>query len=212
MRAGAKSTRPNWSGGQRMDGRGTHGGRHSEWQNQCRQRTGSGSEMCGWPETASRWVSERPGPGWREGGGIWRHRVVRGREDGLELKADRAGDQGLLRKNLTGGCGPGFHNHTLGYGDWRPKSFPWLRKMGQNQTFGNRKNYQINQFGSNFAWNWSIWPKFCHLLRTRNCSKLRKIHSEQGSISLTINPSEFKFFGQFVLLWFKFSQCQLMSL
>ena len=47
---------------------------------------------------------------------------------------------------------------------------------------------------------------------TRNCSKLRKIHSGQRPISLTINPSEFKFFGQFVLLWFKFSQCQLMSL
>ena len=44
---------------------------------------------------------------------------------------------------------------------------------------------------------------------TRNCSKLRKIHSGQGPISLTINPSEFKFFGQFVLLWFKFSRCQL---
>ena len=48
--------------------------------------------------------------------------------------------------------------------------------------------------------------------RTRNCSKLRKIHSGQGPISLTINPSEFKFFGQFVLLWLKFSRCQLMSL
>ena len=47
---------------------------------------------------------------------------------------------------------------------------------------------------------------------TRNCSKLRKIHSGQGPISLTINPSEFKFFGQFVLLWFEFSRCHLMSL
>ena len=47
---------------------------------------------------------------------------------------------------------------------------------------------------------------------TRNCSKLRKIHSGQGPISLTINPSEFKFFGKFVLLWFKFSRCQLISL
>ena len=44
---------------------------------------------------------------------------------------------------------------------------------------------------------------------TRNCSKLRKIHSDQGPISLTINPSEFKFFGQFVLLGLKFSWCQL---
>ena len=52
----------------------------------------------------------------------------------------------------------------------------------------------------------------CFLIITRNCSKLRKIHSGQGPISLTINPSEFKFFRQFVLLWFKFSRCQLMSL
>ena len=50
------------------------------------------------------------------------------------------------------------------------------------------------------------------LFLTRNCSKLRKIHSGQGPISLTINPSKFKFFGQFVLLWFEFSRCHLMSL
>ena len=52
----------------------------------------------------------------------------------------------------------------------------------------------------------------CAFMVTRNCSKLRKIHYGQGPISLMINPSEFKFFGQFVLLWFKFSPCQLMSL
>ena len=58
----------------------------------------------------------------------------------------------------------------------------------------------------------SLFAIFFHLDITRNCSKLRKIHSGQGPISLTINPSEFKFFGQFALLWFKFSWCQLMSL
>ena len=46
---------------------------------------------------------------------------------------------------------------------------------------------------------------------TRNCSKLRKIHSGQEPISLMIIPSEFKFFEQFVLLRFKFSGCQFMS-
>ena len=51
-----------------------------------------------------------------------------------------------------------------------------------------------------------------HISITKNCSKLGKIHSGQGPISLTINPSEFKFFGQFVLLWLKFRRCQLMSL
>ena len=61
---------------------------------------------------------------------------------------------GVLQKILTGVCGPGFRNHTLGYGDWGPKSYPWLWKMGQNRTFDNRKYHQINHFWSNFAWNW----------------------------------------------------------
>ena len=47
-----------------------------------------------------------------------------------------------------------FRNHTLGYGDRGPKSYPWLWKMGQNQTLGNRKYHKINHFWSNFAWNW----------------------------------------------------------
>ena len=38
------------------------------------------------------------------------------------------GDGGVLRKILTGVCGPGFRNHTLGYGDQGTKSYPWLRK------------------------------------------------------------------------------------
>ena len=43
--------------------------------------------------------------------------------------------------------------------------------------------------------------------RTRNCSKLRKIHSGQGPISLTINPSEFKFFGQFFSSLCRYNFC-----
>ena len=43
-------------------------------------------------------------------------------------------------------CGPSFRNHTLGYGDRGPKSYPWLRKMGQNQTLNNRIYHQINHF------------------------------------------------------------------
>ena len=61
----------------------------------------------------------------------------------------------VLRKILTRVCGPGFRNHTLGYGDRGPKSYPWLWKLGQNQTLHNRKCHQINHFWSNFAWNWS---------------------------------------------------------
>ena len=52
-------------------------------------------------------------------------------------------------------CGPRFCNHTLGYGDRGPKSYPWLRKMGQNKTLDSRKCHQINHFWSNFARNWS---------------------------------------------------------
>ena len=62
---------------------------------------------------------------------------------------------GVLRKILTGVCGPGFCNHTLGYGDRGPKSYPWLWKMGQNRTLDIRKWHQINLFWSNLAWNWS---------------------------------------------------------
>ena len=52
------------------------------------------------------------------------------------------------------GCGAGFRNHILGYGDRGSKSYPWLRKMGQNQTLDDRKCHQINHFWSSFAWNW----------------------------------------------------------
>ena len=45
----------------------------------------------------------------------------------------------VLRKILTGACGPGFHNHTLGYGDRGPFE-AILHEIGQ------------------------IWPKCCHLL------------------------------------------------
>ena len=58
-------------------------------------------------------------------------------------------------KNLTGVCSLSFPKHTFGYGDWGPKSYPWLRKMGQNQTLDKRKCPQINHLWSNFGWNWS---------------------------------------------------------
>ena len=62
------------------------------------------------------------------------------------------GAGGGTPKKFDGVCGPGFRNHTLGYGDRGPKLYPWLRKMGQNQTLDNRKYHQINHFWSNFAW------------------------------------------------------------
>ena len=48
---------------------------------------------------------------------------------------------------VEGGVGLGglvLCNHTLGYGDEGPKAYTWIRKMGQNQTFDNRKCHQIN--------------------------------------------------------------------
>ena len=57
----------------------------------------------------------------------------------LIIAYDRKDMYFVLRKMLTGVCGPDFRNHTLGYGDRGPKSYPWLRTMGQNQTLDNRK-------------------------------------------------------------------------
>ena len=62
------------------------------------------------------------------------------------------GRDGGTLKNFDGVCGPGFRNHSLGYGDRGPKSYPCLRKMGQNQTKpDNMKIHQINHFWSNYA-------------------------------------------------------------
>ena len=63
------------------------------------------------------------------------------------------------RHAILGLCSPGFRNGTLGYGDRGSKSYPWLRRMGQNLTLDNRKYHQINHFWSNFAWNWSNLTK-----------------------------------------------------
>ena len=43
-------------------------------------------------------------------------------------------------------CSPSFRNHNLGYGDRGPKSYPWLRKMGQNQNL-DKKKIQWNPSG-----------------------------------------------------------------
>ena len=43
---------------------------------------------------------------------------------------------------------------TLGSRDRGPKSYPWLRKMGQNQTLDSKKCHKIKHFWSTFAWNW----------------------------------------------------------
>ena len=55
----------------------------------------------------------------------------------------------------------------LGYGNRWPKSYLWLRKMGQNQTLNNRKCHQINHFWSNFAWNWSNLSQILSIARKK---------------------------------------------
>ena len=70
----------------------------------------------------------------------------------------------LTRKKRM--CGPGFRNHTLGYGDRGPKSYPWLWKVGQNQTLDNRKYHQKNPTFEAILYEiGQIWPKFCDLLQ-----------------------------------------------
>ena len=55
----------------------------------------------------------------------------------------------VLRKKIDGVVrDPGFRNYTLSYGDRGPKSYSWLRKMGQSQTLDNRKSHQTNNFWS----------------------------------------------------------------
>ena len=88
-------------------------GRDREWRDQCRRWTGNRNRRCVW-QGVSLEGSRRPGPGWRGGGGGGGgspgHRVVGGREDGLELKGGgtwgpggRSIATGLGRKPV-GGC------------------------------------------------------------------------------------------------------------
>ena len=65
----------------------------------------------------------------------------------------RGGVGGVLQKNWQGCSARVLCNHTLGYGDRGPKSYPWLRKMGQNQTLDNGKYHQINHFFKRFCMN-----------------------------------------------------------
>ena len=57
----------------------------------------------------------------------------------------------IPEKILTKVCSPGFHNHTLGYGVWEPKSYPCLPKIGQNHTLDITKCHRSNYF----------WGKIC---------------------------------------------------
>ena len=88
-------------------------------------------------------------------------------------------------------CGLGFRNHTLGYGDRRPKSYPWLGKMDQNQSLYNRKYHQINHFGSNFAWNWSNLAQILSFAWKKNGgirSKWPKFAENKGALATEPQP------------------------
>ena len=64
-----------------------------------------------------------------------------------------------------------------------------------SSVLGNKLQWHLNQSTTTCVYSWA-----------RHCSKLRKIHSGQGPITLTIRR---KVFEQFVLLWFKLSQWQI---
>ena len=99
----------------------------------------------------------------------------------------------------------------------------WKDKYWFSELYDRIYNsvYQIDHFISDisailvsFSRCWYKCPLTCWGVTTgvnltRNCSKLRKIHSGQRPISLTIIPSEINHFLQFVFLWFKFSRWQL---
>ena len=76
--------------------------------------------------------------------------------EAMTLFVNAAKSRGGTPKKLTGCAARVFATiPQLGYRDRGPKSYLWLRKMGQNQILDNRKCHQINYFWSNFAWNWS---------------------------------------------------------
>ena len=56
----------------------------------------------------------------------------------------------------------------------------------------------------------NVWDTRPLEMLYKKLKKHKKIYSGQVPISVTIIPSECKLFEQFLLLWFKFSQCRLM--
>ena len=56
------------------------------------------------------------------------------------------------------GGNPGFHNHIHGYEDWGRKSYPCLRKTGQNNTM------TITNLEAILHEIVQIWPKSCYLV------------------------------------------------
>ena len=93
---------------------------------------------------------------------------------------------GCSKKKLTGCAARVFATiPQLGYGDQGPKSYLWLRKMGQNQTLNNRKCHQINHFWINHFW--SILHgigQICH----KSCQLLEKKKVELGQNLPKIYP------------------------
>ena len=95
---------------------------------------------------------------------------------------------GVLRKFFMGVVRSGFWHPTLGYRDRGPKSYPWLRKMDQNQTLYNRKCQQINHFCSNFAWNWSNLAQILPFVSNKNRGIRSKWPKFASNIPLATEP------------------------
>ena len=60
-----------------------------------------------------------------------------------------------------------FATEIEGYGDRGPKAYPWLRKMGENQTLAIGNITKSTTFGAILHEYGQIWAKFCHLLRKK---------------------------------------------
>ena len=93
-------------------------------------------------------------------------------------------------EKFWGGCAPGFRNHTLGYTetDRGPKSYPWLWKMGQNQTLDNGKVTKLTTFEAILHEIDQIWPKSCHLLRKKWWNYVKNGKKLAENMSLAMEP------------------------
>ena len=73
-------------------------------------------------------------------------------------------NQKELRKILTGVCGPGFRNHTLGYGDQGPNHTLGYGKWVKIKPLTIGHITKLTTFEAILHKISQIWPNFCHLL------------------------------------------------
>ena len=70
---------------------------------------------------------------------------------GLQYCTIARGGGGHSENFLTGVCRWGFKNHTLTYGELRPKTDPCLRRSGSKSMYFDRKVNESLDFWPNFS-------------------------------------------------------------